>query len=79
LKDIGNSKPQLPEALHRLERAIARLEAAASARQAHAVSADAAPELERLSREHAALKERAGSVAERLDGAIGRLQHLLRE
>jgi hypothetical protein len=73
LKDIENSMPQAGAALTRLERALGRLEAAAKRGRATPPGNAVEGELARLKDEHAALKETAARVADRLDGTIARL------
>jgi hypothetical protein len=86
LKDIGNYKlVRVQEALGRLEGAIGRLERAAAAGAASASTgavsdarqaqerAELKAEVARMADKHAALKQSAGRVAERLDHAISRL------
>jgi hypothetical protein len=72
LKDIENSMPQSAAALARLERALARLDLAAARPRTMSEPA-LAGELGRLKTEHAALKDAATRVANRLDAAIDRL------
>ena len=84
MKDIENSKlPPVQSALQRLDQAVARLESAAAkvepAALSSASSKAATDTLERLSREHGALKATAGRVASRLDEAIGRLNASLQD
>jgi hypothetical protein len=78
LKDIDNSKLlHVETALQRLDKALTRLEGAAS-KAATAVPAASnagalAEKLHTLTAAHDSLKETAGRVALRLDTAIGRL------
>lgn len=69
--------PQVSTALQRLERAIGRLEAAAAARGPSEDTRGLKDAFDRLTRDHAALKENAGRVAERLDRVIDRVQATL--
>lgn len=92
LKDIENYKLlQVQDSLQRLDNALSRLESAADAAQARgnaapgmadAAAAQAAAlqeKLDRLTRDHGALKETASRVATRLDQAIGRLSATLED
>ena len=58
------------EALERLERAVGRVDAAAAARAKSADVSGLKEAFDRISRDHAALKETAGRVADRLDAVI---------
>lgn len=58
------------EALERLERAIGRVEAAAAARGKSEDVAGLKEAFDQLARDHAALKDTAGRVANRLDAVI---------
>lgn len=78
MKDINNSKlVHVHTALQRLDKALTRLEGAASkaATTVQAVSnvGALAEKLHTLTDAHDTLKETAGRVAQRLDAAIGRL------
>jgi len=68
---------EMERAQARLDAAIARLAAALAGGKGD--TAAAAVELGKLKAEHAALKDVAGRVARRLDGAIERLSGLLGE
>ena len=65
--------PQSAASLARLERALARLDAASTQRPSTADSSALEDELTRLRRQHAALKDTATRVANRLDGTIAKL------
>ena len=78
MKDIENYKlPRVGDAVQRLERAVARLEAAAGNVGATAPLLKKSEETERkladLTTSHVALREAATRIASRLDMAIGRL------
>jgi hypothetical protein len=82
LKDIGNYKLlQVGEALQRLDRAVARLEAASANTAPDDSLKNQSAELERkladLTRNHGDLKEAATRVASRLDMAISNLEKSL--
>jgi len=92
LKDIENYKLlQVQDSLQRLDNALSRLESAADAALARdksaAGTADMAAaeavalqeKLDRMARDHGALKETANRVATRLDEAIGRLAATLED
>jgi hypothetical protein len=76
LKDIVN--PNVREALERLERAIGRLDSAAAARGKSEDVVGLKEAFDRLSRDHAALRDTAGRVANRLDAVIGQVQTTLK-
>ncbi len=65
--------PQSAASLARLERALARLDAVAVRQPATADSSALENELARVRGEHAALKDAATRVANRLDGTIAKL------
>jgi hypothetical protein len=77
LKDIVN--PNVREALERLERAIGRVDAAAAARGQSEDVSGLKEAFDRLTREHASLKDTAGRVANRLDAVIGQVQASLKD
>lgn len=62
------------EALERLERAIGRVDTAASARGKSQDVRGLQEAFDQLSRDHAALKHTAGRVADRLDAVIDRVR-----
>ena len=72
MKDIVN--PHMREALERLERAIGRVDAAAAARGKSEDVRGLREAFDKLSRDHAALKDTAGRVADRLDAVIERVR-----
>ncbi|MGE4061777.1 MAG: hypothetical protein AB7E79_00260 [Rhodospirillaceae bacterium] len=71
--------PHVREALERLERAIGRLDTAAQPRGQSEDVSDLKEAFDRLSREHALLKDTAGRVASRLDAVIGQVRASLDE
>jgi hypothetical protein len=84
LKDIENYKlPRIGDAVQRLERAIARLDAAAGNAGPTAPLLKKSQEAERklsdLQQNHEALREAATRIASRLDMAIGRLSKSIGE
>jgi hypothetical protein len=69
---------KLAEAIERLERAVARLEAAPGLGGRHAEPPQASPSAERDA-ENLRLRETAGQIAARVDGALAKIRQVLRE
>lgn len=71
--------PNVRDALARLERAIGRVDAAAAARGESEDASGLKEAFDRLTGEHAALKDTAGRVATRLDAVIDQVRSGLDE
>ncbi len=74
-----HSLPLYQAALHRLDRAVGRLDAAVSRQTPPPNDSEAVAELQKLREDHARLDDASRVVGTRLDGIIERLQTVLGE